>query len=149
MPRVQLLAFTPKRRAWDKGRLVGQKRPLLPKQVWAIRARLELVEIFAIWLCSTSQSAASCAVATWSRSRSMTLSEMAGCANACRLSKAKRKSLCIFNWLKTREKLCPVGSNLRKLSDANYCFRAVSMIARTYQHVSMGVWFGTGLFPSG
>ena len=42
MPRVQLPAVTPKRRAWNKGRLVGQKRPLRPKQVWAIRARLEL-----------------------------------------------------------------------------------------------------------
>ena len=42
MPRVQLPVVTPKRRAWNKGRLVGQKRPLLPKQVWAIRARLEL-----------------------------------------------------------------------------------------------------------
>jgi integrase len=44
MPRVQLPAVTPKRRAWNKGRLVGQKRPLLTKQVWAIRARLELAD---------------------------------------------------------------------------------------------------------
>ena len=42
MPRVQLPAVTPRRKAWNKGRIVGQKRPLLPKQVWAIRARLEL-----------------------------------------------------------------------------------------------------------
>ena len=42
MPRVQLPAVTPKRKAWNKGRIVGRKRPLLPKQVWAIRARLEL-----------------------------------------------------------------------------------------------------------
>lgn len=42
MPRVQLPAVTPKRRAWNKGRIIGQKRPLFPKQVWAIRARLEL-----------------------------------------------------------------------------------------------------------
>ncbi|WP_299553669.1 tyrosine-type recombinase/integrase [uncultured Tateyamaria sp.] len=42
MPRVQLSAVTPKHRAWNKGRIIGQKRPLLPKQVWAIRARLEL-----------------------------------------------------------------------------------------------------------
>lgn len=41
-PRVQLPAVTPKRKAWNKGRIIGQKRPLLPKQVWAIRARLEL-----------------------------------------------------------------------------------------------------------
>ncbi len=42
MPRVQLPAVTPKPRAWNKGWIIGQKRPLLPKQVWAIRARLEL-----------------------------------------------------------------------------------------------------------
>jgi hypothetical protein len=42
MPRVQLPATTPKHRAWNKGRLIGQKRPLLPKQFWAIRARFEL-----------------------------------------------------------------------------------------------------------
>src|SRR5438034_9907914 len=27
---------------WNKGRLTGQKRPLKPKDVWAIRARLQL-----------------------------------------------------------------------------------------------------------
>ena len=42
MSRIQLPALKPKRRPWNKGRLVGQKRPLLPKQVWSIRARLEL-----------------------------------------------------------------------------------------------------------
>lgn len=30
--------------AWNKGRIVGQKRPLKPKHVWAIRVRVELVE---------------------------------------------------------------------------------------------------------
>ncbi len=44
MPRVQLPAITPRQRAWNKGRIIGQKRPLLPKQVWAIRARLELAD---------------------------------------------------------------------------------------------------------
>jgi hypothetical protein len=32
------------RSAWDKGRIVRQKRPLKPKHVWAIRVRLVLVE---------------------------------------------------------------------------------------------------------
>ncbi len=32
----------PARKTWNKGRLLGQKRPLLPKHVWAIRVRLEL-----------------------------------------------------------------------------------------------------------
>lgn len=42
MPRVQLPVVTPKRKAWNKGRIIGQKWPLLPKQVWPIHARLEL-----------------------------------------------------------------------------------------------------------
>lgn len=32
------------RPAWNKGRIVGQKRPLLPKHVWAIRVRLEIAD---------------------------------------------------------------------------------------------------------
>ncbi len=42
MSRIQLPVAKPKRTPWNRGRLVGQKRPLLPKQVWAIRTRLEL-----------------------------------------------------------------------------------------------------------
>jgi hypothetical protein len=34
----------PNRPAWNKGRIVGQKRPLLPKHVWAIRVRLEIAQ---------------------------------------------------------------------------------------------------------
>lgn len=30
--------------AWNKGRIVGQKLPLQPKHVWAIRVRIELAE---------------------------------------------------------------------------------------------------------
>ena len=33
---------TSSRVAWNKGRLVGQKRPLRPKEVWAIRVRLQI-----------------------------------------------------------------------------------------------------------
>ena len=41
MSNNQLPAIKPKYSPWNKGRLIGQKRPLLAKQVWAIRARLE------------------------------------------------------------------------------------------------------------
>ena len=30
------------RQPWNKGFIVGQKRPLLPRQVWSIRVRLEI-----------------------------------------------------------------------------------------------------------
>jgi len=42
MSKIQLPATRPSRPPWNKGRFVGQKRPLLPRQVWAIRARLEI-----------------------------------------------------------------------------------------------------------
>lgn len=42
MPTANLPAIRACRPAWNKGRIVGQKRPLLPKHVWAIRVRLEI-----------------------------------------------------------------------------------------------------------
>ncbi len=40
---VDLLpALRPARVAWNKGHIVGQKRPLLPRNVWSIRARLKM-----------------------------------------------------------------------------------------------------------
>ncbi len=53
------------RPAWNKGRVVGQKRPLMPKHVWAIRVRLEIAENTVIWLCSTLPSTASFKGVTW------------------------------------------------------------------------------------
>jgi hypothetical protein len=35
-------AVTAPRRPWNKGNLIGPKPPLQPKQVWAIRTRLQL-----------------------------------------------------------------------------------------------------------
>ncbi len=40
---VDLLpVLRPARVAWDKGRIIEQKRPLLPRHVWSIRVRLEM-----------------------------------------------------------------------------------------------------------
>lgn len=38
------LARHSQRVAWNKGRIVGQKRPLQPKHVWSIRVRLEMAD---------------------------------------------------------------------------------------------------------
>ena len=37
-----LPALRPERVACNKGRIIGQKRPLLPRHVWSIRVRLEM-----------------------------------------------------------------------------------------------------------
>ena len=42
MQTPNLPAIRANRPAWNKGRIVGQKKPLLPKHVWAIRVRLEI-----------------------------------------------------------------------------------------------------------
>ena len=42
MPTTNLPAIRLRRSAWNRGRIVGQKRPLMPKHVWAIRVRLEI-----------------------------------------------------------------------------------------------------------
>ncbi|SFR47437.1 Phage integrase family protein [Yoonia tamlensis] len=44
MQTPNLPAIRALRPAWNKGRIVGQKLPLKPKHVWAIRVRLELTE---------------------------------------------------------------------------------------------------------
>ena len=44
MTTPNLPAIIPPRRAWNRGRIIGQKRPFQPKNVWAIRVRPELVE---------------------------------------------------------------------------------------------------------
>lgn len=41
---ANLPAIRALRPAWNKGRIVGQKRPLKPKHDWAIRVRLELAQ---------------------------------------------------------------------------------------------------------
>jgi hypothetical protein len=42
---IELLpAVRPQRVAWNKGRIIGQKRPLQPKHVWSIRVRLEMAD---------------------------------------------------------------------------------------------------------
>lgn len=42
MSYCNLPMIIPAKRAWNHGRIIGQKRPLFPKLVWAIRVRLEL-----------------------------------------------------------------------------------------------------------
>src|SRR6201981_3616185 len=38
----QVMASTPRREPWNKGKLIGQKPPLRPKHVWSIRTRLQM-----------------------------------------------------------------------------------------------------------
>ena len=53
------------RPAWNAGRKLGAKGPLQPRQVWAVRFRLEQEHDFEIARCSISQSTVSYVTVTW------------------------------------------------------------------------------------
>lgn len=44
MPTIHVPALRIKAPAWNKGWIIGQKRSLQPKHVWAIRVRLDIPE---------------------------------------------------------------------------------------------------------
>jgi len=58
--------------ALEQGPPCRTKAPLRPKEVWAIRVRLQISKPNAIWRGSTSPSTASFAVAIWLAFESMT-----------------------------------------------------------------------------
>jgi hypothetical protein len=39
---MEISVPAPRRDPWNKGRLIGLKRPLKPKNVWTIRVRLQM-----------------------------------------------------------------------------------------------------------
>ncbi|PYG26695.1 hypothetical protein C8N36_12038 [Pelagimonas varians] len=60
MPSVQLPAVTLNRKAWNKGRTTGQKRPLFPNLCGLSARVLKLQVIFVTLRCSTLRWTASC-----------------------------------------------------------------------------------------
>lgn len=57
------MGFMEKHEAWNKGKLVGQKPPLRPKDIWAIRILLQNAHAvrdlaMLIWLSTASYAAA-------------------------------------------------------------------------------------------
>jgi len=52
------------REPWNKGRIVGQKVPFKPKDIWALRVRLQMEGRLRELALSTLESTVSCAAAT-------------------------------------------------------------------------------------
>jgi len=53
------------REPWNKGKLIGQKSPLKPKDIWAIRIHLQNAHQVRDLAMFNLQSTASCAAACW------------------------------------------------------------------------------------
>ena len=64
---------------WNKGRIIGQKRPLKPRDVWTIRVRLQLEGGNVTSHCSTLLSIANLGAVISSGCRPMTYVSVDGC----------------------------------------------------------------------
>ncbi len=69
---MEAVGNTTQREPWNKGKIIGQKAPFKPKDIWALRVRFQIEGLFGNLRSSTWVSTASCAGAIWSRSRSGT-----------------------------------------------------------------------------
>ena len=72
------------RAPWNKGRIVGQKRPRLPKHVWSIRVRLEMADNNVTLPYSTWPWTANYEAVIWSVCGSMMSTLLDGSKNAHR-----------------------------------------------------------------
>ena len=144
MSRIQLPVVKSKRRPWKKGRLIGQKRPLLPKQVWAIRARLELagnLRDLALFNLAIDSKLRGCDLVRLKvvelvsndriRERASIIQSKTNRPVQFEVSESTRDSL--WKWLCTQ-----------KCSDAASCSRAGSMSDHMFRRGSMDVWSRTG-----
>lgn len=135
--------------AWNKGRIVGQKRPLKPKHVWATRVRIELTE----------------------NHRDLALFNMAidSKLRGCDLVRIKVVDVMASGQIKERSSVLqsktqkPVRFEISEgtrtsvakwmedplMVDQNICGLDVSTSAFTSQRASMPVLCGTGFRPSG
>ena len=77
MPDNEICSPTNERTPWNKGKLIGARRPLRPKHVWSIRTRLLLEGECATSPCLTWPSIASFAAAMSWLSKSRTLLQTA------------------------------------------------------------------------
>lgn len=73
-----LPALRPERPAWNKGRIIGQKRPLLPKHVWSIRVRLKMADSRRDLALFNTAVDSNFEAVTWSARRSVTSSQRGG-----------------------------------------------------------------------
>ena len=144
MPRVQLPAVTPKRKAWNKGRIVGQKRPLLSKQVWAIRARLELannLRDLALFNVAIDSKLRGCDLV---RLSVVDLVKEDRVRERVSVIQSKTKRPVQFELTETQGKLSCLGSSHPRCWLARSCFPAASTIDRIFQPVNMAGWCTIG-----
>lgn len=83
--------------SWNSGRIIGQKPPLKPKEVWAIRTRLQMSGAVRDLRCSISRSTANCELVISSQFQLPMLRFPEGFATARSSSNGKQADQCSSN----------------------------------------------------
>lgn len=149
MSRIQLPATRPQRPPWNKGRLIGQKRPLLPRQVWAIRARLELADNLRDLALFNLAIDSSFAAVIWFASGSWTSWPAVASVTACLSSKARPGDQSNSKYPRTRGDLYSPGLHRVPCLVRCSCSPAGSTVHHTFRRDSTHVSFMIGCVQSG
>ena len=136
------------RQPWNKGLLVGQKKPLEPKHVWSIRVRLESRGQFVTLRSLTSQSTVNFAPVTWSNYDWTTFAREQMCVVEPLLSKRRQVDQFSSRFRSSRGiPLKPCYQCSGQLVP-DICSQADFMRALTYQSANMLGWCIVGLKAS-
>jgi hypothetical protein len=130
--------------AWNKGRIIGQKRPLLPKHVWAIRVRLEIAQNIgdlALFNMAIDYKVRGCDL-VWLRVRDVFVS--GHMKERALVMQSKRNSPSSSRSQSRPAKPCNDGSKARRCSAATICGQAGFTAARISRPGSMHAFFGAG-----
>lgn len=83
--------------SWNSGRIIGQKPPLKPKEVWAIRTRLQMWGAVRDLALFNSRSTANCELVISSRSQLLMLRFPGGFATGRSLFNGRPADQCSSN----------------------------------------------------
>lgn len=144
METPNLPAIRALRSAWNKGRIVGQKRPLKPKHVWAIRVRLELAENhrdLALFNMAIDSKLRGCDLVKMKVVNVMASFQIKERHRCC---KARRRNLYALKFPKGREPRSRSGWKTSSCLDLNIFGQAAFTSGCTSQHANMLGPFGIG-----
>ena len=141
MSSIQLPIVRPSRPPWNKNRLIGQKRPLLPRQVWAIRARLELAGDQRNLVLFNLANFAGVILFAWKWAISSLPEQF---ETACRSSRARQAGQFNSKCPRTRDDRLSSGSDRPPCLVASSSFQAGSTVRRTFRPGNTHVSSATG-----
>lgn len=140
-----LIHFQPAtKRPWNKGKLTGQKPPLQPKHVWAIRTRLQLankIRDLALFNVAIDSKLRGCDVV---RLRAEEIAPNGQCVDRATIRQKKTGRPVKFEITEQTRQSVRAYLRARKQQQGLYLFSSRTIRMRTFRPVSMRDWSRIG-----